>query len=285
MSKKTSIASGQKKTIVKNMLKLMDEYPIVGAVNMEGMPAAQLQRMTAQLRGKIELIMTKRRLMLKAIEKAKEKHKGIEKIEEYLRGMPALLFTKENPFGLFKTLKKSKSKAPAKAGQLAPNDIIIPAGPTPFAPGPVISELGALGIKSGVEGGKVAIKSDSLVCKEGEPIKAPLASLLTRLGIEPMEVGLDLIAVYEKGTIYPKKVLDIDEEQFMKDLMLVIAQGNALAMEAGIFTADIMEPLIGKAFRAAKAVALEGNILSADVIEEVIGKAERAAQLVKQKSD
>ncbi len=284
MSKKTSRATGQKKDIVKSLVASMSDYPIVGVVNMEGLPAAQLQRMKGQLRGKVHLVMTKRRLILKAFDQAKDKVKGLEKLQEHIRGMPALLFTKENPFGLYKTLKKSKSKAPAKGGQLAPKDIIIPAGPTPFAPGPVISELGALGIKSGVEGGKVAVKSDSLVCKEGEVIKANLASVLTRLGIEPMEIGLDLIAVYEKGTIYTKKVLDIDEDKFMADLMQAIASANALALEAVIVTKDTAEALLGKAFREAKAVALEGSIVSADVIEDILGKAERAAQEIKKQS-
>ena len=69
----------------------------------------------------------------------------------HLKGMPALIFTKENPFSLFKTLKKSKTNAPAKANQTAPFDLIVPKGPTSFAPGPVIGELAILGIKSGVE--------------------------------------------------------------------------------------------------------------------------------------
>jgi len=65
--------------------------------------------------------------------------------------MPALLFTKENPFKLYNKLQKSKSSAPAKAGQTAPSEIVVPKGPTPFAPGPIIGELGALGIKTAVE--------------------------------------------------------------------------------------------------------------------------------------
>src|SRR3989338_2085586 len=113
--------------------------------------------------------------------------------------MPALLLKKENPFSLYKILKKSKSSASAKAGQIAPRDIIVPAGPTPFTPGPVISEFAALGIKAGVEGGKVAVKQDTTACKEGKPINAPLASMLARLGIEPMEIGLNLVAVFENG--------------------------------------------------------------------------------------
>ena len=109
MSKETHHVSKKKKEVAKSIQKLILEYPIIAAVNMEGLPAPQLQKMKAQLRGKIELAMTKRRIMKHAIDEIKDKKKNIEKIEEHLKGMPALIFTKENPFSLFKTLKKSKN--------------------------------------------------------------------------------------------------------------------------------------------------------------------------------
>ena len=37
-----------------------------------------------------------------------KKKENITDLEQYLRGMPALLFTKDNPFALFSTLKKNK---------------------------------------------------------------------------------------------------------------------------------------------------------------------------------
>ncbi len=275
MAELTHRATQQKKDIVKRIAELLIEYPIIGAVNMENLPAAQLQRMTSQLRNKIILLMTKKRLIFRAIEEMKKEKKDIEKLKDYLNRMPALLFTKENPFSLFKTLKKSKSQAPAKSGQIAPKDLVIPSGPTPFAPGPIIGELGALGIKAGVEGGKVAVKQDAVVCKEGEVINDKVASLITRLGIEPMEVGLNLTAVYEDGIIYPSKILDIDESAFMQDLMNAASYANALAMEIAYVTKGNAEELLQKAFREAKALALEANILSDAVVEELVAKAER----------
>ena len=274
MSEKTSLAAPKKKTVVKKVADLIKEYPIIGVVNMENLPTPQLQRMRAQLRGKVDLLMTKRRLMLKAMDAVKDKP-GFEKLKESMRGMPALLFTKENPFTLFKTLKQNKSKAPAKAGQTAPSDIIVSAGPTPFAPGPVIGELGALGIKSAVEGGKIAIKSDTKVCSEGDVISEQLASMLTRLGIEPMEIGLDLLAVYEKGTIYPKSVLDVDEEKFMGDLMLSASQAHTLAMDIGYVTPDTIEPMIQRTYRAAKDIAKEGKFMADEIAAELVEQAER----------
>src|SRR3989338_3279606 len=207
-----------KKDVVARLVKLMTEYPIIGAVNMENLPASQLQTMRSKLRKDVEIVMTKRRLIKIAIKEAAKKKQGIEKLEQYLYGMPALLFTKGNPFTLSKTLRQNKSAAPAKGGQTAPNDIIIPAGPTPFAPGPVIGEFGAIGVKAGVEGGKVAVKQDTVVARAGEKIKPKVAEILTRLGIQPMEVGLDLVAAFEGGIIYGKDILSIDQKAFMGKL-------------------------------------------------------------------
>src|SRR3989338_7572021 len=120
-----------KKEIVNELVNLMTEYPIIGVVNMENLPAPQLQKMRAQLRGNFYITMTKRRLMKLAIEQAKSSRKGIEQLENHLGGMPALIFTKENPFKLSKTLQKNKSPAPAKAGQTAPRDIVVNKGATP----------------------------------------------------------------------------------------------------------------------------------------------------------
>jgi len=151
-----AIVAEYKKKIVNDIVKLTREYPIIGIVNMEGLPAPQLQAMRSELRGKIDLFMTKKRFMKIALDKMKDEKKGIEQLSEKFEGMPAIIFTKENPFKLSKILQKSKTNAPAKAGQTAPDDIVVKAGPTPFAPGPIISELSDVGLKVGVEGGKVA---------------------------------------------------------------------------------------------------------------------------------
>lgn len=291
MTEKTSTGKAKahvadyKKKVVQDLVKLFNEYPIVAAVNMENMPAPQLQRMRALLREKVVLIMTKRRLMLLAVENVKEKKKGIEQIVPHLKGMPAIIFTKENPFLLYKMISKNKSPAPAKAGQTAPKDIIVKAGPTTFAPGPIIGELGAAGIKTGVEGGKVAIKADSVVVREGQVIKPNVASILTRLGIEPMEIGLDITAVYEDGMIYTKNVLSVDEDELKAKICEAGQWAFNLAIEAGILNKDTTEFMIQKAFRDSKAVAIEANILADAVIGEILAKAEAQVNSIKEEAN
>ncbi|MFT4326052.1 MAG: 50S ribosomal protein L10, partial [Candidatus Woesearchaeota archaeon] len=253
-------ANEGKISAVDELVALIKEYPIVGTVNVEGLPTPQLQNMRSNLRGTVVLRVAKGRLIKRAIEQAKADKAGIEILEENLKGMPALLFTKDNPFKLFKTLKKNKSSAPAKAGQVAPNDIVVQAGPTSFAPGPIIGELGAFGIKTGVAGGKLEIKQDAVVAKEGEVISAGLAGILSRLGIEPMEVGLDLTAVYDEGTVYTKSVLDVDEDQIRAHAELFAKEAFNLAFNANIFVTETVELLLTKAASDARALAIETNI-------------------------
>ncbi|MFO8015469.1 MAG: 50S ribosomal protein L10 [Candidatus Woesearchaeota archaeon] len=279
--KPEAVVAPYKKKAVKEFEDLIMEYPIIGVVDMEDMPALQLQRMRAQLRDSVVLRMSKQRLMKLAIKNVKDKKKGIDQLLQYFKGMPAMLFTKENPFSLYKTINKRKSPAPAKPGQTAPKDIVVKAGPTPFAPGPVIGELGALKIKAGVEGGKVAIKEDATVVKEGEEIKPEVASILTRLGIEPMEIGLDLVAVYEEGTIYTRDVLSIDEEEFMNSIMQAAQESINLAVEAGFPTSESTELMIQKAHSESKALAREADIFADELMEEIVGRANMEAESLK----
>ncbi len=266
------MTSEQKKKTVEDFSKLIDTYPIIAAVNMENLPAKQLQQMVSSLRDTIVIKMTKRRLLKLAIEKSsKEK---IKEIEPYLEGMPALIFSKENPFKLYKLLEKSKSKAAAKPGQKAPKDIVVPAGPTGFAPGPIIGELGQAGIKAGIENGKVAIKEDSLVAKEGEVITEDKAKVLTRLGIEPMEIGLNIIAVYENGDIFKKDVLAIDESKYLADIQNAARAVFNLALEAGYITKDNIQFLLSKAFNDSKNLAISKDLITDLTTKNLISKAE-----------
>ena len=275
------MVSVKKKQTVDMLVQKLKSYPIVGVVNVALLPAAQLQKMRRALRGKVELTMARRRILQRAIEASAD---GAKELIPHLGGMPALLFTKENPFSLYKTVQQSKSSASAKPGQISPMDIVIPAGPTPFAPGPIISEFSTVGIKTGVENGKVAIKQDSLIVRKGEVINQKVSDVLKRLGIEPMEIGLNIVAVVEKGVVFTADQLHIDEDAFNEKLMSAISGARNLAVDISYPAAEIIELLVQTAFREAKAVALEAGVVSKDTIEEMLGKGERTAQAVMQET-
>jgi large subunit ribosomal protein L10 len=262
-----------KKESVKAVAKLMKENPIIGLLNVEGLASGAFQKMRQKLRKDVYMTMTKKRLILRAIDLVSKEKPGLENLKDKIAGMPALLFSKENPFRLNRIIDKNKSPAPAKAGQKAPKDIVIPAGPTPFAPGPILSELNQVGIKAAIEGGKVVVRVDSTVVKEGAVISDKVAAMLGKFNINPMEVGLDLVCVYEGGLIYDRSVLAIDEKAFMEKLLTAARWSVNLSVEAAYPTKDTIKILLGKAFRETRALAVDQGIAEPGVMPDVLARA------------
>lgn len=256
-----------KKKVINELVELIKRYPVIGLVNMENLPTPQLQKLRSGLRDTVKIFMTKKRFMKIALENAKSQKKGVNELSKHFEGMPALIFTEQNPFKISSIFHKNKSSAPAKPNQLAPEDIVIPAGPTPFAPGPIISELGMAGIKSGVEGGKVVVKVDCVVAKKGERIKPKVADVLARLSIQPMEVGLELIAAYDNGIVYGREILSITQEEYLARIVKASSEANALSLEICYLTKETLTQLIVKAFVSASALAENQNIPTEKVEE------------------
>lgn len=252
---------------------LVKEYSIVGIIDVQGLPAPQFQRIRVSLKGKAEVLIVKKNLIEIVLNELEKTHKGISDMKDKMIGIVGLIFTNDNPFTLYKFVKKNKSSAPAKAGQIAPSDIVVPAGPTSFAPGPIIGELGALKIKAGINAGKVEIKEDSVVAKEGDVISQALAAILTRLAIEPMEVGLNIKVVYEGGTLFDKNVLDVDEDAILADLKAQAADCFKLSVGLKYFTKENISHFIGEAGRDSLGLGVGVAYPAAETISRLVSKA------------
>lgn len=249
--------SEAKKEELKNIERLMETYPVIGLIDLTNLPALQLQKIKYLLRDKIVLRTVKKRLIYLALDKVKDKKKGLEKLKEELKGIPCLIFSKEDPFMLGKLISKNKSSVPAKAGQIAPRDLSIPAGPTNFMAGPMIGEFGQMGIKTKVEDGKISIINEKLLVKAGEVINEKSADLLAKLGVEPMEIGLNLLLTYKDGEILPQEVLFVNEQEYIDNITKASREAVGLALEIGYVVKDTAELLIAKAFREAEALRKE----------------------------
>lgn len=273
--------SEEKRKEVQDIISLVKKYKVVGIVDMTNLPALPLQRIKKNLR---ELVFkfSKKSLIKIALEQLKTEKKGIDLLEEKLTGMPVLILTNEDAFELAKSLKKNQSNAPARPGQIAPFDLIIPAGPTNFAAGPMIGELGLLGIKTKVENGKLTIINDKLLVKEGDIIGDKQAELLAKVGVEPMKIGLNLVCTYQNGEILSKEVLFVDEEAYINNLKIASREAVALALEIGYVVKDTVELLVAKAYREAKALSEKAKIENIK-IEEVQEKVlEEKLEIVKE---
>jgi large subunit ribosomal protein L10 len=232
---------------IDELTKLIEQSNVIGIVKTSGIGTRQLQGIKRSLREQASIKVVKNTLVRKAIEKVGGKKKGVEKLTSLLVGQNAFIFTNISPFRLSVIFSKSKVKAPAKAGSLAINDVVVPAGNTGFTPGPIISQLGEVGLPTRVESGAIWITKDSVAAKKGDKISQTLAIILSRLGIEPFEVQLRLASAYENGEIISGDVFDIDEERVVNQLREAHQFAINLSVFAGIVNVDTVTLLLTKA--------------------------------------
>ena len=256
---------------VDKIVKLSQEYPVIGIVNINNIPAAQMQKMRRELRNEAVLIVGRNRLIKLALEKSPRKN--LKELAKYIEGQTGIVFTKMNAFKLAKFMEKTKTKAPAKGGEVAPEDIVVHGGETPFKPGPIISEFQKVGLPAAVQKGKIVIRKDTLLVKKGEVISRDVAQVLTKLEIYPITVGLDLRAAYEDEIVFPKEVLHVDTEKVYGDLLNAIQYAVNLSVNMAWPTKLTMPLLIGKAARDAMSLAINAGVVNKYTVEHILRKA------------
>jgi len=260
---------------VKKLESFIDNRKVVGVVDIESLPSRQLQEIRKKLRGKADIRVSKSILIKLAIENLKRT--DLKKLEEYIDGPAGIIVSDEDPFLLFRFLKKNRSKALAKAGMTAPHDIIVPAGETDMPAGPVLAELKIAKIDVRLDKGKIMVASDSLIAKKGELITQQVASALAKLGITPMEIGLKTTVILEKGLVYTPDMLDIDEDKFMADLIGAYRNALNLSVNAGYPNRDSIRIMIQNAYRNTMNLAVNAEIATKESIGMILAKANNKA--------
>lgn len=261
---------------VEELTKLITENKVVGIAQIGGIPAPQMQQMRGNLRGNVSMRSSKNSLISLAIDNAEGKIKGISELKDYVNGQAAIIATEMNPFKLFGQLKQTRTMAPAKGGEIAPRDIEVKAGDTPFKPGPIVGELQKVGIPAQIKEGKVVIKNDKVLVKKGEKIPRDVAQMLTRLEIFPIQLGISLNAVFEEGNLFKPDVLDIDIDQFRLKIHQASFNALTLALETAWINKQTVTPLITKAHRDAFGLAMELGIINKETVKHIIAKTHRA---------
>ncbi|PSQ49689.1 50S ribosomal protein L10 [Halobacteriales archaeon SW_6_65_15] len=269
--RKTETIPQWKQEEVDDIADLVRSYSSVGIVNVAGIPSRQLQTMRRNLHGSAELRISRNTLVERALDEVDE---GVEELKQYVAGEVGLIGTNDNPFGLYKQLEESKSPAPISAGEVAPNDIVIPEGDTGVDPGPFVGELQSIGASARIMEGSIQVTEDSVVAEEGEAVSEDVANVLSELGMEPKEVGLDLKGVYSDGVLFEADELAIDVEEYRADVEAAAARARDLSVNAVYPTAQTTPSLIAKAEGEAKSLGLQAEIESPDVVPDLVSKAD-----------
>ncbi len=262
----------KKQKIVEELVDLMGSGKTVAIASIERVPADLLQKIRRELRGEATIRVVKRRLLLRALEQLKGKIPGIEGLEGYANGPVAVIVTDMDPFRLFKKLKEFKRYAPVKAGQVAPVDIVVPAGISPV-PAPMIAEIKAAGIPSKVTRGFVEVTEDYVAVKAGEVVPESVANALAKLGVKPLEIMLAVQAAWNDGIVFPRDVLDVSVEEILSQLATAHMHAINLAVHAGYPTAESLPIMLAKAHREALGLAVAAGYVTGETAKYVLARA------------
>ncbi len=257
---------------VKEIANFLSKYKVLGIASLEKVRAAQLQQLRKKLENSANFRVFKNSLIKRAVSEVKDKP-GLEKLEEYLSGPNIFLFTNLNPFKLALLLEKSRVTAKARAGDVASFDVNVSAGNTGLPPGPIISQFTAVGLRTRIEAGSVWVSRDSMVAKEGDVISAQLASLLSKLGIKPVEVGLRLRVAYDDGLILTEEELKLDLDEYRRNVKEAHNYAFNLSIKAAYPLPENITLLFRLGQQEAHSLALNASIITPDTITDLLRKA------------
>ncbi len=272
----------KKEATVEKVNQLARKYPVLAVTGLSKVRATQLMAVRKALRGHAEVFVVKNKLAILGLKKAGIKN--ADQLLSHLTGQNALIFSTYDPFKLFLTLDKNKVFLPARAGDVAPEDIMVPAGNTSLPAGPVLSEFREAGIQTKIEGGSIWVNKDSVAVKKGALISPKLASLLSKLNIKPIRAGLTIALAYESGLIYAGELVAIDLEKYRQSLLEAYSSSRGLAIVIGYVTAETAPQIIGKAYREAVALAVEAGFITPETAPRILAKAEAEAAALEAKA-
>jgi len=249
----------------------MDEYPKMFIVGADNVGSKQMQQIRIGLRGTAVVLMGKNTMMRKAIKGHLDANPNLEKILPHVRGNVGFVFTNGELTEVREKLIENKVRAPARPGAIAPGDVIIPSQNTGLGPEKT-SFFQALAIATKISKGTIEIINDVHILKNGEKVGASEAALLNMLNISPFSYGLQVEMVYDSGSIFEPKILDIKPEDLRARFMAGVANVAAVSLEIGYPTVASVPHSIINGFKNLLAVAAVSEVTfkEAETVKEYI---------------
>lgn len=262
------------------LCEFLEEYDKCFIVQADNVGSKQFMDIRRGLRPDSTILMGKNTMMKRSIRLYCEQSGSNDwnAILDSLVGNVGIVFTRGELADVKDEIAKYKVGAPARVGAIAPKDVIVPAGGTGMDPSQT-SFFQALGIATKINKGTIEIVTDVNLVQAGDKVGGSEATLLSKLGIKPFEYGLQIVKVYDSGSIYDPEVLDITEDDLVEKVLAGIGNVAAVSLETGYPTLPSIPHSIINGFKNVLSVALatEYSFPQADKIKEILENPEAFA--------
>jgi large subunit ribosomal protein LP0 len=218
-----------------------------------------MQKIRISLRGHAVILMGKNTMMKKCIRGQLEKNPLLEKLLPHIFENVGFVFTKQDLSFIREKLQDNKVAAPAKAGAIAPCDVVLPAQVTNLGPEKT-SFFQALQITTKITRGTIEIVNDINLIKKGDKVGASEATLLNMLSISPFSYGLTVKQVYDSGTVFSPEILDIKPEDLRAKFVSGVQNVAAISLQIGYPTVASAPHSIANGFKNLLAIAAASDV-------------------------
>jgi len=287
----TGAKLARKNAYMAKLIDLIESSPIALIVDVDHVGSKQMQNIRGALRGKCVLLMGKNTMIRTAIRKRMEAMTE-EDEEADTSALASLLASINGNMGFIFCLESANLQvardtlaefvvpAAAKAGVVAPKDVMIPSGPTGLEPSQT-SFFQALNIPTKIVKGAIELTQDFKICTQGEKVVLSAQALLTKLGLKPFQYGMKVREVYQDGAVFDAAVLDISDALLMTKFMTGVSHVAAFGREVGIPTEAGLPHMMCNAFKNIVATVAEIDFTFEEVaeIKEILSDPEKLAAM------
>jgi large subunit ribosomal protein LP0 len=229
-------SKGEKKAAYFNKLKqFLQEHSSIFVVNVDNVGSNQMHQIRLSIRGKATVLMGKNTMVRRALRLLIAENPSYEKLIPFVKGNIGFVFTNNDLKEIRDSLIANRVKAPARAGAIAPLDVFVPGGNTGMEPGKT-SFFQALGIPTKIARGTIEIVNDVHLVKVGTKVGASEATLLNMLNVSPFTYGMTVVQIFDKGTVFPPHILDVEESTLLDLFMGGVKRVAALSLRLGFPT-------------------------------------------------
>lgn len=246
------------------LLKLLDEYPKCFIVCVDNVGSRQMQQIRGALRKDAEILMGKNTMIRKAIRGHLPENPKLEKLLQHVRGNVGFVFTDADLVETRDKILSNRVAVPAKAGAIAPVEVILPAQVTTLDPEKT-SFFQALSIPTKITKGRIEILNDVPLIQVGDKVGASEATLLNMLGVSPFSYGLVINQIFDNGTTFGPEVLDITPEVLAEKFKEGIKNIAALSLAINYPNAASVPHMVVNGLKNLMAVAVETDITFTEV--------------------
>jgi large subunit ribosomal protein LP0 len=259
------MSKGERKSeYFERLYQLLDDHRSILICNVDNVGSNQMHQIRASLRKKAVVLMGKNTMIRKAIRSRVADTPALERLLSLIKGNIGLVFTNGDLKDTREKIVSNRVRAPAKAGAVAPCDVIIPAGNTGMEPGKT-SFFQALGVPTKIARGTIEIVSDVHLVKAGSKVGPSEATLLNMLNISPFTYGLTVTNVYDDGNVFEPALLDITDEYMLEKFTAGISEVASLSLALHLPTIAAVPHLLINNYKELVSISLATDY----VIEQV----------------